>query len=139
VVLDASRCTCLYMAEPGRYRRTGVVRFSRTAKGGRFVQVSAPSNHARRSEALPISPVVWDRLVEANQRSVLAGWAADGAFATGIGADYHRGCVGSLLYVGKSAGPLGSMVGSCSNQAERGRASSQRMFDRQNIREGHSR
>ena len=56
---------------------------------------------------LPISPAAWSGLVEANEKAASAGWAARGVFATGIGPEYQRGAVGSLLYVGKSAGPWG--------------------------------
>jgi hypothetical protein len=97
-----------------------------------FVPLENAPTQSCVSDALPISPAVWDRLVEANQRAVLAGWAADGVFATGIGSKYERGGNASLLYIGKSAGPKGALVGSCSDQARSGFASSQWMFNREN-------
>jgi hypothetical protein len=81
---------------------------------------------------LPISGDVWSRLVEANARAAAAGWAAPGVFATGIGPEYRPGSPGSLLYVGKSAGPLGQAVGSCVDQAESSAASTAWMISRRN-------
>jgi hypothetical protein len=82
--------------------------------------------------ALPISGTVWSRLVAANEQAVVAGWATRGVFATGIGPDYQPGSSRSLLYVGKSAGPLGQAVGSCADQAESGAASTEWMMSRRN-------
>jgi hypothetical protein len=81
---------------------------------------------------LPISQAVWSRLVETNRRAVLAGWAAEGVFGTGIGPEYQRRGAGSLLYIGKSAGPLGHAVGSCNDQLASCAASTQWMVDRKN-------
>jgi hypothetical protein len=81
----------------------------------------------------PITNAVWDRLVEANQKAVVTGWAAEGVFGTGVGPDYKRGAADSLLYVGKSAGPLGRAVGSCADQATTGMASTQWMVERKNL------
>lgn len=81
---------------------------------------------------LPISPETWSRLVAENQRAHEAGWAQLGVFAAGIGPDYHPGSDGSLLYVGKSAGPLGSMVGSGVDQLLSARSSSEWMISRRN-------
>jgi hypothetical protein len=90
-------------------------------------------NHQSVSTEPPISPAVWKRLVESSQQAVSAGWAEEGVFATGIGPEYRRGVPGSLLYVGKSAGPLGHAVGSCTDQASSGLASMQWMVGRKNL------
>jgi hypothetical protein len=82
--------------------------------------------------SLPISDLTWKRLREANQAAVTAGWAQSGVFATGVGPEYAPGELGSLLYIGKSAGPLGNAVGSCDDQLVSGRASAKWMIDRQN-------
>ena len=78
---------------------------------------------------LPISDETWRRLVAANQSS---DWAVSGVFATGVGPEYERGRSGSLLYVGKSAGPLGAAVGSSHDQDASGRASTDWMIGRKN-------
>lgn len=77
-----------------------------------------------------ISPENWKRLVEANRSAVDAGWAAPGVFSTGIGPDYRSG---GLLYVGKSAGPLGNQVGSCHDQSASSDASTRWMVERRNL------
>src|ERR1700730_14447390 len=81
---------------------------------------------------LAISESTWGRLLKANEESVQTGWANRGVFATGIGPDYQRGMAGSLLCVGKSAGPLAQAVGSCCDQAESSRASTEWMIERRN-------
>jgi hypothetical protein len=81
---------------------------------------------------LPISTAAWERLVAANRRAVDAGWATEGVFATGIGPAYRPGSATSLLYVGKSAGPLGHAVGSCFTRGESIRASTEWMVQRKN-------
>ena len=74
----------------------------------------------------------WDNLVAANEAAVAAGWAARGVFATGVGPDYVPGAPASILYVGKSAGPLGAKVGSTATFATSAAASTRWMVDRVN-------
>jgi hypothetical protein len=81
---------------------------------------------------LPVSDVNWTRLVEANQAAVKAGWGEDGVFGTGIGPEYGRDGFPALLYVGKSAGPLGGEVGSEYDQGASCRASTQWMLEFRN-------
>lgn len=81
--------------------------------------------------SLPISPGTWDALVAANHRAHQAGWAAEAVFGTGIGPDYRPG---GILWVGKSAGPLGSAVGSTHSQVESVAASTRWMVQRENRR-----
>lgn len=71
----------------------------------------------------------WQALVEANHRSA---WAERGVFATGIGPDYVPNGPSSLLYVGKSAGPLGVAVGSGDEQSLSAAASTLWMISRSN-------
>lgn len=80
---------------------------------------------------LPISANTWAALVAANERAVETGWALPGMFGTGVGPLYKPG---GLLWVGKSAGPLGAMVGSTHSQAESVAASTAWMVQRQNRR-----
>src|SRR5260370_22137824 len=80
----------------------------------------------------PISKTTWRRLIEDNEAAVRAGWAAPGVFATGIGPEYQRGSLGSLLYVGKSAGPCGKDVGSYHDQVARGLVSTKWMIATRN-------
>jgi hypothetical protein len=81
---------------------------------------------------LSIAHATWQRLVEANKRAVQAGWATPGVFGTGVGPEYRADGAGSLLYVGKSAGPLGHAVGSCDDQVASGAASTAWMVGRNN-------
>ncbi|WP_192357681.1 hypothetical protein [Mesorhizobium mediterraneum] len=81
---------------------------------------------------LPISDVTWKQLVQCNQRAVTEGWASPGVFATGIGPDYGLRKQLALLYVGKSAGPLGDRVGSNANQAMSVAASTKWMIEKRN-------
>ena len=74
-----------------------------------------------------ISDETWAELVEINQR---AGWASEGVFAPAMGPDFVRGQ--GLLYVGKSAGPLGSKVGSTYDQAGSSAASIDWMISKRN-------
>ena len=77
---------------------------------------------------MPISSRTWDGLVAANHRAHSSGWAEKGVFGTGIGPDYKPG---GILWVGKSAGPLGSAVGSTHSQAESVAASTRWMVQRE--------
>jgi hypothetical protein len=79
-----------------------------------------------------ISDEKWFALVSANKEAVASGWAAPGVFATGVGPTYEVGGKQSVLYVGKSAGPLGSQVGSNFNQAQSSKASTHWMVNRIN-------
>lgn len=81
---------------------------------------------------IPISDVTWSALVECNRRAVMAGWATEGVFAPGIGPDYVPGSAFSLLYVGKSPGPLGTAVGSGYDQRRGIQASTSWMIGRKN-------
>lgn len=76
-----------------------------------------------------ISEGTWKALVSANDRAVEAGWAAPGVFGTGVGPRYHAG---GILWVGKSAGPKGSLVGSTRSQSESMAASTAWMVNREN-------
>lgn len=76
---------------------------------------------------LPISEATWGELVSQNKK---AAWAQNGVFSTGIGPDYQAGQ--GLLYVGKSAGPLGNLVGSADDQARSGEASTLWMISKRN-------
>lgn len=82
----------------------------------------------------PIADPTWRNLVRANENAVAAGWAEKGVFATGVGLDYVPGAPNSLLYVGKSAGPLGGLVGSVYDQAASAKASEVWMTQRRNER-----
>lgn len=75
--------------------------------------------------ATAIGHGTWRRLVEANRS---AAWAERGVFATGIGPEYLPGGRSSLLYVGKSAGPLGAAVGSGEDQIRSASASTHGWF-----------
>lgn len=76
-----------------------------------------------------ISDEVWSALVSANERAVANGWAEPGVFGPGVGPAYEVGGHSSVLYVGKSAGPLGSRVGSSFDQALNAEASHHRVAD----------
>lgn len=84
------------------------------------------------SKPLPITDATWQRLVAANEEAVANGWAQPGIFGTGVGPDYRAGTSGSILYVGKSAGPRGSQVGSTHHQAASIDASTTWMIERRN-------
>jgi len=75
----------------------------------------------------PISDETWRELVSRNRN---AAWAQNGVFATGIGPEYKIGRC--LLYVGKSAGPLGNLVGSVDDQVRSGEASTLWMVSKRN-------
>src|SRR4051794_27975946 len=81
---------------------------------------------------LPITDGTWKSLTDANREAVAAGWAQAGVFAPGVGPEYAPGEFGSLLFIGKSAGPLGNAVGSCDDQQASARASTQWMIERRN-------
>jgi hypothetical protein len=80
----------------------------------------------------PISEATWQRLVQANQNAVQDGWAELGIFGPGIGPDYEPGGDCSILYVGKSAGPRGTEVGSVCDQRTSVEASTTWMIERRN-------
>jgi hypothetical protein len=77
----------------------------------------------------PIASQTWEKLVAFNREGVADEWAEAGVFAPGIGPDYRPG---GLLYIGKSAGPLGSKVGSDYDQRKSVLASTQWMTDKIN-------
>ncbi|MER8848546.1 hypothetical protein [Mesorhizobium australicum] len=81
---------------------------------------------------LPITERTWKKLTDCNRFSVDAGWASSGVFAPGIGPEYDPDGRSALLYVGKSAGPLGSLVGSNHDQASSILASTKWMVERTN-------
>src|SRR5271165_3352387 len=81
-------------------------------------------NHVREGDMPPISDTTWERLVSASRKP----WADFGVFGTALGPEYVPGTPGSLLYVGKSAGPLGAKVGSVYAQAASAEASKQWMI-----------
>lgn len=81
---------------------------------------------------LPISEETWRQLVACNQEAAEEGWASPGVFATGIGPEYDPGSKLALLYVGKSAGPLGTLVGSGRDQFASGVASTKWMIEKRN-------
>jgi hypothetical protein len=76
----------------------------------------------------PISGDTWRSLIDANRFAVREGWAAEGVFAPGIGPEYRPAAPESLLYVGKSAGPRGSLVGSKYDQLKSSDASTRWMI-----------
>ena len=78
---------------------------------------------------LTMSNQTWKELVEENGRLVTERIVEPGVFATGVGPSYKSG---GLLYVGKSAGPLGNLVGSGGDQAESIVASTSWMIERRN-------
>ena len=82
----------------------------------------------------PIRNETWRLLQQANVAAVAAGWAASGVFATGVGPEYLTAGPTSLLYVGKSAGPLASLVGSSLSLSDSLAASRRWMVERQNRR-----
>jgi hypothetical protein len=86
-----------------------------------------------RAPALSISDATWQRLVTANKIAVEARWAEPGVFATGVGPAFRRGQAGSLLYVGKSAGPRGTRVGLSNDQQAGCKASADWMIERRNL------
>jgi hypothetical protein len=79
-----------------------------------------------------ISEATWQLLIKANEDAVRNGWAQPGIFATGVGPEYKPGELGSLLYVGKSAGPLSDNVGSNLDQSESTQASTRWMIQLKN-------
>ncbi|MGX8011840.1 hypothetical protein ACVDG8_024150 [Mesorhizobium sp. ORM8.1] len=81
---------------------------------------------------LPISDRTWSQLVALNQDAAQEGWASSGVFATGIGPEYNPKSKLALLYVGKSAGPLGTLVGSASDQIASAAASTKWMIEKRN-------
>lgn len=80
--------------------------------------------------SLPITSATWTALVTANRTA--SPWAERGIFATAIGPSFDKNPRASFLYVGKSAGPLGTSVGSEYDQATSGRASLDWMLGRRN-------
>ncbi|MER8440279.1 hypothetical protein NKH36_28455 [Mesorhizobium sp. M1312] len=84
------------------------------------------------SRKLPISDATWKQLTECNRVAVKQGWASPGVFATGVGPEYDPTSNLALLYVGKSAGPLGTLVGSNTNQTTSGAASTKWMVEKRN-------
>lgn len=80
-----------------------------------------------------ITEEVWNDLCDANRRAVSDGWAEAGVFGTGIGPEYVTGGANSILYVGKSAGPLGAAVGSVYEQLASSNASMSWMVERRNL------
>jgi len=84
------------------------------------------------TRSLPISDATWDELIECNRRVVNAGMSSVGVFAPGIGPAYQPGGRRSLLYVGKSAGPLNAAVGSNLDQLSSIQASTEWMIERRN-------
>lgn len=81
---------------------------------------------------LPISDRTWRQLVACNQEAAKEGWASPGVFATGVGPDYDPKNKLALLYVGKSAGPLGTLVGSGGDQIASAAASTKWMIEKRN-------
>lgn len=79
-----------------------------------------------------VSKRAWAELVAANSTAVDAGWAEQGVFATATGSEYRPGAPNSVLYVGKSAGPLGTLVGSGLDQSVSAMASRRWMESRRN-------
>lgn len=77
-----------------------------------------------------ISEDVWAELVESNRSAVRAGWAQPGVFAAAVGPDYRIG--EGFFYIGKSAGPLGSKIGSAYDQKESSAASVEWMIEKRN-------
>ncbi len=64
----------------------------------------------------PISDHTWRRLVSASTTAAAVGWASSGVFATAIGPAFTPGSSDTLLYVGKSGGPLIDDVGVAQDQ-----------------------
>lgn len=79
-----------------------------------------------------ISESNWKQLLQVNKSAVEKGWAQPGVFGTAVGPDYVRGGAQSILYVGKSAGPLGSSVGYSPSQIEGTQASTKWMVEKRN-------
>jgi hypothetical protein len=85
-------------------------------------------------DTLPMKVIcdqTWQSLMQANE-DAKEKWEARGIFAAGIGPSFKPGSRGSLLYVGKSAGPLHDRVRSCLDQEASARASAQWMINRCN-------
>lgn len=89
-------------------------------------------NDLMRGRALPISACNWRDLVQANERAMQAGWASRGVFGPAIGPEYAAGSQRNLLYVGKSAGPLGDAVGVGFDREASIAASTKWMIERKN-------
>ncbi|MFZ1813628.1 MAG: hypothetical protein WBO55_03890 [Rhizobiaceae bacterium] len=83
---------------------------------------------------LPISSSTWKELVQLGKRCTESGWAEEGIFAPAIGPNYTPGSKNSILFVGKSAGPLGGNVGSSSYLRSSILASTEWMLQRHNKR-----
>lgn len=76
----------------------------------------------------PIQAETWQKLVDASRNCT--DWAKPGVFAPAVGPNYQPGA--GLLYVGKSAGPLGNKVGSAFDLQQSMAASLQWMITKQN-------
>jgi hypothetical protein len=76
----------------------------------------------------PIQAETWQMLVETSRSCT--DWAKPGVFAPAVGPNYRPGA--GLLYVGKSAGPLGNKVGSGLSLQDSMAASLQWMVTKQN-------
>jgi hypothetical protein len=72
----------------------------------------------------PISDTTWRNLIARKDAEVREGWAAPYVFAPAIGVHYSIGAPGSLLYVGKSAGPKGKEMGLVDDQSKSIKATS---------------
>lgn len=84
------------------------------------------------SSKLPITDTTWKVLADCNREAVKQGWASPGVFGTGVGPAYDSRNQLALLYVGKSAGPLGTLVGSSFSQTLSGAASTKWMVEKRN-------
>jgi hypothetical protein len=80
----------------------------------------------------PISRGTWDRLAAVADSAVRAGWAIPGVFSTAVGPDFEPRSPESVLYVGKSGGPLIDDVGLNNDQAAGEAASTRWMMQRRN-------
>lgn len=80
----------------------------------------------------PISDRTWNQLVEINRGLSALGKSPEGVFAPAVGPKYIPGADTSLLYIGKSAGPLGTKVGSNYDQSSSITSSTNWMITKRN-------
>ena len=81
---------------------------------------------------LAVSDRTWSRLVDASHAATAKGWATPGVFATAVGPEFVPGSSNSLLYVGKSGGPLIFDVGLQDDQQAGQEATTRWMIERRN-------
>lgn len=82
--------------------------------------------------ARPIKDSTWKELLRLSVHAVDRGWANPGVFATAVGPKYTPGSERSILYVGKSGGPLNDSLSLGDDQEASAAATGKWMIDRMN-------